>query len=124
MQIVTEKELKNEISDMREQYPRLQDNELFVAWFLKCFVTEREEEAIHALVGGSRDKSLDALLIDDSAKVVFLVQGKYRQKANGTTEHRSDVTAFADLANAFLDDEAFKSWIKDLDIGISGKAQE
>jgi hypothetical protein len=124
MQIVTEKELKNEISDMRERYPRLQDDELFVAWFLKCFVTEREEEAIHALVGGSRDKSLDALLIDDSAKVVFLVQGKYRQKANGTTEHRSDVTAFADLANAFSDDEAFKSWIKDLDIGISGKAQE
>jgi AIPR protein len=124
MQIVTEKDLKNEISDMRERFPRLQDSELFVAWFLKSFVIEREDEAVRALVGGSRDKSLDALLIDDAARVIFLVQGKYRQKASGATEHRSDVTAFADLANTFSNDDSFKSWVKDLDAGVAGKALE
>lgn len=124
MQTVTEKDLRNEIADMRERYHRLQDSELFVAWFLKCFITESEEEAVGALVGGPRDKSLDALLIDDAAKVVFLIQGKYRQKANSVTEHRSDVTAFADLATAFSEDDPFKSWVKDLDAGIVVKAQE
>src|SRR5438309_1118813 len=95
---VTEKDLKNEIADMQERYPRLQDTELFVAWFLKCFVTEKEEDAIAALVGGPRDKSLDAILIDESARTVFVIQGKYRQRTNGALEHRTDVTAFADLA--------------------------
>ena len=41
---VTEKDLKNEITDMQERYPHLQRTELFVAWFLKCFVTEKEED--------------------------------------------------------------------------------
>jgi len=120
---VTDKDLKNEIHDMRERYPRLQDSELFVAWFLKCFVTEREADAIEALVGGSRDKSLDAILVDDAARVVFLIQGKYRQKINGATEHRSDVMAFADLAAAFADDEVYQSLIQDLEPGVAGKLQ-
>ena len=69
----TEKDLKAEIADMRERFPRLQDSELFVAWFLKCFVTEREEDAIAALVGGPKDKSLDAIFVDDQSKKVFIV---------------------------------------------------
>lgn len=123
-QQVTEKDLKNEIQDMRERYARLQDSDLFVAWFLKCFVTESENEAIAALVGGPRDKSLDAIFIDDPARAVFLIRGKYRQKAGKALEHRSDVTAFADLANAFGDDAAFSSLLKGLDAAAASKVQE
>ena len=123
-QHVTEQDLKNEIQDMRERYARLQDSELFVAWFLKCFVTESESQAIAGLVGGPRDKSLDAIFVDDAAKAVFLVQGKYRQRAGRTLERRSDVTVFADLANSFADDAAFRSLLEDLETAAASKAQE
>jgi|ERR1017187_193054 hypothetical protein len=124
MQTVTETDLKIEIADMRERFPRLQDSELFVAWFLKCFITEKEDDAVAALVGGPRDKSLDAIHIDDASKTVFLIQGKYRQRTNGALEHRSDVTAFAELASVFSDTQAFASYLKDLDPAVAGKAQE
>jgi hypothetical protein len=123
MNTVTEQDLKTEISDMRERFPRLQDSDLFVAWFLKCFVTEKEEEAIAALVGGSKDKSLDAIFVDEPAKKVFVVQGKYRHRMDAGTEHRSDVTAFADLAHTFADNEAFASYIEGLETAAAGKAE-
>jgi hypothetical protein len=124
MQNVTETDLKTEIADMRERFPRLQDSELFVAWFLKCFITEKEDDAVAALVGGPRDKSLDAIHIDDPSKTVFLIQGKYRQRTTGALEHRSDVTGFAELASAFSNTQAFASYLKDLDPAVAGKAQE
>jgi hypothetical protein len=48
---VTEKDLKVEIDDMRERFRNLKDDELFVAWFMKCFVTATEDEGVAALVG-------------------------------------------------------------------------
>lgn len=121
---VTDQDLKTEIAEMRERFPRLQDSDLFVAWFLKCFVTEKEEEAISALVGGPRDKSLDAIFVDEPAKKVFIVQGKYRQRTGGALEHRSDVTAFAELAHTFSDNEAFASFNEGLETAAAGKSEE
>lgn len=121
---VTEKDLKSEVEDMRQRYRNLKDDELFVAWFMKCFITDTEGEGVASLVGGSKDKSLDAVHIDEAARKVFVVQGKYRQKANAATEKRSDVLAFADLARTFTDDEAFRTYRKDLAAAAAGKADE
>ena len=124
MEKVTETDLKNEIADMRERFPRLQDSDLFVAWFLKAYVTgEKEDVAISALVGGARDKSLDAVHVDDATKTVVLVQGKYRQRFNGALEHRSDVTAFAQLGETLSDRDAFASYVQDLDSTALGKVE-
>ncbi len=49
---VTEKDLRTEIEDMRERFPHLKDDALFVGWFMKCFVTDTEGEAVASLVGG------------------------------------------------------------------------
>ncbi len=91
---------------------------------MKCFVTDTEGEAVASLVGGAKDKSLDAVHIDEAARKVFLIQGKYRQKANGATEKRGDVLAFADLARSFTDEEAFRAYRKDLAAPAAGKADE
>ena len=123
MNNVTDQDLKTEIADMRDRFPRLQECDLFVAWFLKCFVTEKEEEAIAALVGGPRDKSLDAIFVDEPAKAVFIVQGKYRQRLDSGTEHRADVLAFAELSKVFSDSEAFDSFVEGLDAAAAGKAE-
>ena len=121
---VTEKDLRAEIEDMRQRYHALKDDDLFVAWFMKCFVTDTENEGVVSLVGGSKDKSLDAVHIDDGARKVFVVQGKYRQKANGATEKRSDVLAFANLARSLTEDQAFQVYRKDLAPAAAGKADE
>jgi hypothetical protein len=121
---VTEKDLKAEFDDMQQRYRNLKDDELFVAWFMKCFVTDTEGEGVASLVGGSKDKSLDAVYIDDTARKVFIIQGKYRQKSNGVTEKRSDILAFADLARSFTEDEAFSTYRKDLATIAAGKAEE
>lgn len=121
---VTEKDLRAEIEDMRQRYRALKDDDLFVAWFMKCFVTDTEKEGVDSLVGGPKDKSLDAIHIDDGPRKVFVVQGKYRQKANGTTEKRSDVVAFAHLVHSFTEDQAFQVYRKDLAPAAVGKADE
>lgn len=93
-----EEDLKRELTDLQSRYPRLDHRELFVAWFLRAFVTANETSAISALCGGSRDKDVDAVLIDDSSRKVFIVQGKYRNKLMAQTEKRPDVMSFANLA--------------------------
>jgi hypothetical protein len=96
------------------------EDDLFILWFLRAYVTDRDEAAAEAITGGSRDKGIDALLIDDASRSVFIVQGKYRQKLAGKTEARSDVVAFADLASLLhgWDDEPFQKFVADADEAV------
>lgn len=110
-----EADLRRELDEFRERYHSLKDDELFVLWFLRAFVTENEADAAAALCGGSGDKSVDAVFVDDAARIVFLVQGKYRKDLGAKTEKRSDVTAFAQLAvDVTGPAEGFSSLAKDL----------
>jgi len=112
---LTENDLRREITDFRERYPKLGDDELFVLWFLRAFVTEEEPAAMSALCGGPNDKGVDAVFIDDPARIVFIIQGKYRQKIAARTEHRVDVAGFAQLAVDICgDSKLFYSFKKNL----------
>lgn len=111
---LTEQHLKRELAYFREKFSNLHDDELFVVWFLRAFVTEDEEAAAKSLTGGGGDKGIDAVLIDDAAKIVFVVQGKYRQKFNQKNEWRNDVLGLAGLAHQLSDKEAFASLIEDM----------
>lgn len=105
-----EEDLRREIDDLESRYPRLDRPELFVAWFLRAFVTADETSAISALCGGSGDKAVDAVLIDHNSRKVFIVQGKYHNKLMAYAEKRSDVIAFRDLAYDLSgDDEDFQN---------------
>ncbi|MGD0518600.1 MAG: AIPR family protein [Thermoguttaceae bacterium] len=117
---MAERDLKREIDDLRERFHTLQDHELFIVWFLRAFVTEDDMVARDALTGESGDKSNDAILVNDDAKKVFLVQGKYHKSIGSTTESRSDITAFAQLAPDMVNQEAFD----DLRQGLAPKVQE
>lgn len=122
---LTEADLRRELDDFRERYPKLADDELFVLWFLRAFVAENEESAAAALCGGPRDKGVDAVLIDDPARIVFVVQGKYRQKVSDKTEHRGDVVGFANLAPALCGDgPGFVSLSKDISPEVSRRLDE
>ena len=117
---LTEKDLKRVIDDLHEMFHVLHDDELFVAWFLRAFVTEDESAAVDALTGEAGDKSNDAVFVNDESKTVFLVQGRYHQPLDSKNESRSDVVAFAQLAPDLLDSCGFDS----LREGLAPKALE
>ena len=91
-------ELRRELSDYKDLYPRLADDHLFVLWFLRTFLTESMDEAANALTGGAHDKGIDAILVDQNTKRVFIVQGKYREKIGKKQESRSDLISFSGIA--------------------------
>jgi hypothetical protein len=122
---LSEKDLRRELAEFRDRYPKLGDDEVFVLWYLRAFVTEDEPAAASALCGGPRDKGVDAILIDDPARIVFVVQGKYRQKVAGKNEHRGDVTGFAQLAVGLCGDkEAFASLARDLSPDVLSRLED
>ncbi len=102
---LTQADLKREMDDMQSRYPRLRHPEIFVAWFMRAFVTADEQSAITSLCGGPHDKGIDALLIDDKSRKVFIVQGKYHGKLMVNTETHADMTSFANLASDISGDE-------------------
>lgn len=83
------------INDLAERHRHLSEDELFVLWLLTALITDSERQATDAIVGGSGDKGVDAVLIDDDSRVVVVVQGKYRRKLNASSEKRADVLEFA-----------------------------
>ena len=108
-------DLRRELGDLRDRHPKFADDELFVLFFLIASIAEDEQAAVSAICGGPRDKSVDAVLIDDSARIVFVVQGKYRQKLSKKNEHRADVIGFAQTAAAITgDNTGFESLAKNL----------
>jgi len=122
---LTEQDLRRELQEWRERYPRLKDDELFLAWFLRAFVTENEQEAVESLTGGSGDKDADSVLFDDRARIVYIVQGKYRRDVWGKTESRNDVKSFAELALDLCGEEDFfKTRLKGTSPNVRQKFQE
>jgi hypothetical protein len=112
---LSEKELSRELAEYRDRYPNLGNDELFVLWFLRAFVTESESAAASALCGGAGDKGIDAVFIDDASCIVFLVQGKFREKIAARAEHRNDVVGFAQIAVTITaEDAGFERLAKDL----------
>lgn len=115
-QPLTESDLKRELSELREKHPKLADDELFVAWFMRAFITEKEDEAVESLTGAAGDKGIDALFIDEPSRIVFIVQGKFRQKLGVKQESRLDVMGFAHLApTLFGDQREFSNFTKTID---------
>ncbi len=103
---LSEKDLKRELNDLQARFPKLNDKQIFIAWFLRASITADEQTAVAALCGGARDKDVDAVVIDDHSRTVFVVQGKYRNKLMEKSEKRPDVKSFAELGPDLSGDDA------------------
>lgn len=118
-------DLRRELEHFRERHPRLQDDELFILWFLRAYVTEDEALAARSLTGGAGDKGVDAVVLDEKDKFAILVQGKYRQTISEKSEHRGDVIGFAGIAEAICGPkEGFESLSKGLREETCSRLQE
>lgn len=96
--MATLKDLQAELRELGDEYPKLKDDERFVAWFLRAYAAEDFAQAVKALTGPFGEKSTDAVLIDDERRAVFIVEGKYRESVMKRAEPRSLVMGFASLA--------------------------
>jgi hypothetical protein len=117
-------DLKTEIGLLRDQYPHLGDDDLFVLWFVFAFVTGAKEEATDSLTGASSEKGIDAIHLDHKAKLVTIVQGKYRKRLMAKPESRPELIAFAAMAQQLAgDDTAFEILSANLEGGALDKVR-
>lgn len=117
--------IKDEIDQIRRTYPKLKDDSAFVLWFLRAYLADSEDSARKALTGASNDKGIDAILIDERAKQVNLVQGKFHLSLGEVGEKRNDVLSFADLANLpWENKESLKAFYSKLDPLVQQKVEE
>jgi len=121
----TENDLRDQLNEMRESYPKLKDDELFLVWFLRAFITESEDEAVKSLTGVSKDKGVDAVFIDEPARIVFIIQSKYRQKFNEKQETRQDVIEFAQLAGLLNGEHVeFSNFVNSINTVVRKRLEE
>lgn len=117
-------ELRSEVAELQRRFPRLADDDSFVAWFLRAYLVDEDEQAVSALTGGAKDKGIDAVWIDENAHRVFVLQAKYRQKLLGKQEVRGDVLGFADLPWELLgSDDEFAAFLRTVDPLVGEKAK-
>lgn len=118
--------LKKEVREIQDRHPELSPDNAFVVWFLRAFIVDEESNALAAIVGGARDKGVDALHIDHDNRLVSVVQGKYRQNANAGPESRSDVLALANLGRVLAKKERqeFKALLGDADPAVEGRLEK
>jgi hypothetical protein len=96
-----------------------------VLWFLRAYLADSEDEALKALTGNKGDKGIDAILLDQRAKLVNLVQGKFRQSLGEHAEKRSDVIELADLSDLpWRGKEALEAFHSKLDPLVRSKVDQ
>ena len=111
--------LRKEVREVQDRHPELSSDNAFVVWFLRAFIVDDEATALAAIVGGARDKGVDALHIDHDNRLVSVVQGKYRQNSHAGSENRSDVLALANLGRVLArkEKQEFKALLGNSDAG-------
>lgn len=118
-------DLKDEVRQIRKEKPNLKDDAAFVLWFLRAYIAEAEDATLHALTGAPGDKGIDALFVDQKAKQVHVVQGKFRQSLNAHSEKKSDVLALAGLAHLpWAPKEELMKFCKNLTPELQERVQE
>ncbi len=89
-------ELHTEIAQLRRRHALPSDDQAFVFWYCSVALTGSDEQARLSLSGGKADVNVDALYIDEPARRVFFVQGKYRTNEKAA-ESRNDLIALRSL---------------------------
>lgn len=102
--------IAKELAELGRAHPGLastKDN-LFVLWFLKAYVVgETDNNVAASVVGASKDGGFDAIYIDSGAKIVHLVQAKYRANFGSKAEPTSDIDRFVmDSESLYSDDNS------------------
>lgn len=97
-------DLKKEVLEIQDRYPKLSSDNAFVVWFLRAFITEDEKNAFQSITGRASDKNSDAVYIDNDNRLCFVIQGKYHQTSEPNVS-RSDILTFVDMGKCLVSDK-------------------
>ncbi len=110
------RDLRTQLTDFETRHRGLSADEVFTAWFFRAYITADEEEAVKAVAGGSGDKGIDGVLIENRARRIFIVQAKNRKHLGQHSEKRADLLQLSDLARVLSDDDGkFREFLNDLE---------
>jgi hypothetical protein len=113
---LSKRDLDRELEEFAARHPNLEGHEKFVAWFVRAYSTDDDEDAMKSLSGANREKGIDALLIDDANDLVTVVQGKYRRRIMEHQERSNDLLEFAQLADHLTsEDGGFRRFTAQMD---------
>jgi hypothetical protein len=79
------------------------DEDLFPIWTLLAMATQDERAAAEAICGGSWDRGIDAVFVDQRTHTVWIIQGKFRREPGRHFEKADDVRAFARLGTRLVE---------------------
>lgn len=113
---VTRQDLERQVSELGREYPKRNEPDLFALWVMFAYATNDRSQAHASLTGGSGEKAIDALYIDDATDVVVVCQAKYREGIGKADEIRATLLEFAKVAEKlFAEDEAFETFADSLE---------
>src|SRR5262249_27536683 len=120
------KDFLETLEDIGTHYPNLKTDDRFVLWFLHASVVDSEERAAEAVTGGASDKGIDAVLIDERARAVVIVQGRFHQSIGEMTEKLADVMLLAHVVDwlAQDDDAEFREYLSDMNVLGASRLRE
>lgn len=97
-------DLKKEVLEIQERYPKISPDNAFIVWFMRAFITEDEKSAFESVTGRAGDRNADAVYIDNDNRLCFVIQGKYHQTSEPNVT-RSDIVAFVDMGKCLVGDK-------------------
>jgi hypothetical protein len=97
-QKITIENLRDEIIQLKKKNLNIAEDGIFVMWFLQAYLVDNLSMAKESLTGHKGDKNIDAIYIDERAKQVHIIQGKYRNSIN-KNEKKNDILAFSELTD-------------------------
>ncbi len=97
--------IRKDILEVKDRNPFLTEDNAFIAWFIRTFISQNEQQAIDSITGKIHDKGIDALYIDHDIEKIYILQGKFHYKLNKVNEGRSDIIALADTGRILMTEE-------------------
>jgi hypothetical protein len=79
-----------------------------LAWFIEHVMREDPDAVEDAICDGGGDKGIDALVLDEDANELFVLQAKHRRKA-GVTQGDGDLRSFSGVAAYFANADGVQS---------------
>lgn len=91
--------IANEIKQNYYQQKYANDGQRFVAWYLRNIYNLDEAKTKACITDGANDKQIDAIYIDESACVAYVIQGKYYSGSIDGEPIRETLGSWALLSN-------------------------
>ena len=80
---------------------QMQDYNAFIYWFIEVVFGLSHSQILNSICDGSRDKGIDAVIIDDRELNVIIIQSKYERSGRQAQIKDNEIKLFATVKSYF-----------------------